>query len=153
MPNLDKFFNPESIAVIGASRSPEKIGYTILENLKVTFQGKLYPINPNATEILGLTAYSSVLEVEEKIDLVVIAVPQKIVKSVVEDCIKKKIRAAVIISSGYSEVGNKEAEEELKNLAKGKIRIIDPETIYLYLPKNYFEPKTLINVLRMVLNL
>jgi acetyl coenzyme A synthetase (ADP forming)-like protein len=132
MPNLDKFFNPESIAVIGASRSPEKIGYTILENLKVTFQGKLYPINPNTTEILGLTAYSSVEEVEEKIDLAVIAVPQKIVKSVVEECIKMKIKAAIIISSGYSEVGNKEAEEELKKLAKGKIRIIGPNCIGIY---------------------
>ena len=67
--SLEKFFNPNSIAVIGASRTPGKIGHTILENLKYSFKGKIYPINPNAGEILGLTAYSSVLDVEEPVDL------------------------------------------------------------------------------------
>jgi len=129
---LDAFFEPESIAVIGASRSEEKLGYSILENLKVTFPGKIYPINPNAVEISGLTAFPSVLEVEEPIDLAVIVIPADLVKSAVEDCIKKKIKAAVIISSGFSEIGNKEAEEELKKISKGKIKLIGPNCVGIY---------------------
>lgn len=132
MPYLDKFFEPESVAVIGASRSPEKIGHTILENVKISFQGKIYPINPNAGEILGLEAFPSVLDVEEPIDLAVIAIPAEKVKSVVEECIEKKIKACIIISSGFSEIGNKELEEELKKTSKGKIRIIGPNCIGNY---------------------
>ena len=94
---LEKFFNPTSIAVIGASRTPGKIGFTILENLKFSFKEKLYPINPNAGEILGLTSYSSVLDVEEPIDLGIIVVPVEIVKDVFLECKKKKIRAVIII--------------------------------------------------------
>ncbi len=131
--NLNGFFNPESIVVIGASRSPEKIGHLILQNLKVTFQGKIYPINPNATEILGLKCFSSVLEIEDDSpDLAIIVLPAKEVKKVVLECIKKKIRSAVIISSGFSEVGNKEAEEELKKISKKKIRIIGPNCVGIY---------------------
>ena len=89
--SLLKFFTPSSIAVIGASRTQEKLGYTILENLKYSFKGKIYPINPNAGEILGLTSYSSVLDVEEPIDLAVIAVPAEMVKNVLLECKKKKV--------------------------------------------------------------
>ena len=73
--SLDKFFNPKSVAVIGASRSAGKLGYTILENLKLSFNGKIYPINPNSGEILGLITYPSVLEIEEPIDLAIIVIP------------------------------------------------------------------------------
>lgn len=131
--NLDAFFNPKCIAVIGASRSPEKLGYLILENLKVTFQGKIYPINPNASEILGLACLPSILDIEDIIpDMAIIAVPAAEVKKVLSDCIKKKIKAAVIITSGFSEIGNKEAELELKNMAKGKIRLIGPNCVGIY---------------------
>ncbi|MEM5778581.1 MAG: CoA-binding protein [Candidatus Aenigmatarchaeota archaeon] len=130
---LDKFFNPKSVAVIGASRNPGKLGYTILENLKMSFNGKLYPINPNAGEILGLIAYPSVLNVKDPIDLAIIVVPAEIVKNVVLECIKKKISHIIIISSGFSEIGEKERELELKNLCKTKkIRIIGPNGIGIY---------------------
>lgn len=130
---LDKFFNPKSVAVIGASRTPGKLGYTILENLKISFNGKLYPINPNAGEILGLIAYPSVLNVKDQIDLAIIVVPAEIVKNVVLECIKKKISHIIIISSGFSEIGEKERELELKNLCKTKkIRIIGPNGIGIY---------------------
>lgn len=131
MPELELFFNPKSIAVVGASRTPGKIGYAILENLKLTFGGKLYPINPQATEILSLNAYPSVIAVPEPIDLAVIAVPAEVVKAVLNECIKKKIKAAVIISSGFSEIGEKEREEELKKL-KGKIRMLGPNCVGVY---------------------
>ncbi len=131
--SLNEFFNPKSIAIIGASRTPGKIGYTILENLKNSFNGKIYPINPNAKEILGLTTYPSVLNVKEKIDLAIVVVPAEIVKNVVKECVKKKIKAIVIISSGFSEIGEKERELELKKICKGKkTRIIGPNCIGIY---------------------
>jgi len=131
--NLDKFFNPKSIAVIGASRTPGKLGYTILENLKLSFNGKLYPINPNSGEILGLITYPSVLDVKDPVDLAIIVVPAEIVKSVLLECIKKKIDHIIIISSGFSEIGEKERELELKKLAESKkIRIMGPNCIGIY---------------------
>ena len=131
--SMGKFFNPNSIAVIGASRTQGKIGYTILENLKYSFKGKIYPINPNAGEILGLTSYSSILDVEEPIDLAVIVVPSEMVKDILLECKKKKIGAVIIISSGFSEIGEKERELELKNILKGsKIRVIGPNCIGIY---------------------
>ena len=112
--SFDKFFNPKSVAVIGASRSPEKLGYSILENIKLSFKGKIYPINPNATEILGIKAYPSVIEVEEPIYHAIIVVPAEMVKNILLECIKKKISVCTIISSGFSEIGEKERELELK---------------------------------------
>lgn len=132
MQNLDSFFNPQSIAVIGASRTQGKIGYTILENIKLSFKGKIYPINPNATEILGLSCYPSVLDIKEPIDLAVIAVPAEIVNKVVEECVKKRIRSIIIISSGFSEIGEKERELELRSISKGKARIIGPNCLGTY---------------------
>jgi len=130
---LDEFFNPKSIAIIGASRTPGKLGYSILENLKISFNGKIYPINPNTGEILGLITYPSVLEVKEPIDHAVIVVPAEIVKKVLEECIKKKIKAVTIISSGFSEIGENERELELKKLLKSKkIRIMGPNCIGIY---------------------
>jgi len=129
--SLDKFFNPKSIAVIGASRTAGKLGYTILENLKLSFNGKIYPINPNAGEILGLIAYPSVLDIKEPIELAVIVVPAELVKKILEECVKKKIGHIIIISSGFSEIGEKERELELKKVKKDA-RIIGPNCIGVY---------------------
>lgn len=130
---FDKFFNPKAIAVVGASRTPGKLGYTILENLKYSFKGKIYPINPSAEDILGLKSYISVLDVEEPIDHAIIVVPAELVKKVVEEGIKKKISVFTIISSGFSEIGEKEKELELKKLCEHKkIRIIGPNCIGIY---------------------
>jgi len=130
---LEEFFNPESIAVIGASRTPGKLGYTILENLKISFKGNLYPINPNTGEILGLESYPSILDVEEPIGLAIIVVPSEIVEKVLKECVEKKIKAIIIISSGFSEIGKKEVELELKRIIKGrKTRIIGPNCLGVY---------------------
>ena len=130
---LDKFFNPKSIAVIGASRKPGKVGYAILENLKRSFSGKIYPINPNASEILGLKCYPSVLDIDEKIDLAIIAVKAEIVESVVKECKKAGIKNVIIISSGFSEVGNEKSEKNLQNFVKkNKIRVIGPNCIGVF---------------------
>jgi acetate---CoA ligase (ADP-forming) len=133
MSSLDKFFIPKSIAVVGASRTPGKLGYTILENLKGSFKGIIYPINPNAEKILDLTCYPSLSAVVEPIDQAIIVVPVEMVKGVIEEGISKKISAFTIITSGFSEIGQKERELELQKLCKTKkIRIIGPNCVGLY---------------------
>ena len=103
---LDIFFSPKSVAVIGASRTPGKMGYMILENLKTTFLGKIYPINPNTNEMFGMASFPSVLGIEEPIDLAIIALKAEAVPTILEECIKKKIKGAIIVSSGFAEAGN-----------------------------------------------
>lgn len=134
MPALDVLFKPKSVAVIGASRTPGKIGYAILDSIKRSFSGKIYPINPEASEIMGLTAYPSVLKVEEPIDLAVIAVKAEKVKDIILECKRKKIKAAIVISSGFSEIGNKEGELELEKAGKD-IRILGPNCLGVFAPK------------------
>ncbi len=123
--SLDKFFYARSVAVIGASREVGKVGYTILESLKQGYTGKIFPINPTTDEILGLKCYKSVLDVVDIIDVAVIAVPKGVVPRVLKDCVKIGVEAVVIITSGYSEIGDKKSEQELLKIIKGtKTRII-----------------------------
>ncbi|MEM2929804.1 MAG: acetate--CoA ligase family protein [Thermoproteota archaeon] len=103
---LEAFFNPESVAVIGASREEGKVGHRIFRNMVDSgFKGRLYPINPNAEEILGYRCYASVKDVEDNVDLAVIAVPAKVVPRVAEDCGRKGVRGLIVISAGFSETG------------------------------------------------
>ena len=135
---LRAFFEPTGVAIIGASHTPGKIGYQIVENFvkkkeKGVFGGEIYLINPKGGEILGYKVYRSVLDVKEKIDHAVIAVPAKVVPKVLEDCGKKGIEAVVIISAGFSETGNYEAERELKRIArKYGMRVIGPNCLGIY---------------------
>lgn len=133
MSSLDKFFIPRSIAVVGASRTPGKLGYTILENLKGSFRGGIFPINPNAEKILDIKCYPSLSSIEEPVDMAVIVVPVEMVKQALEEGISKKISAFTIITSGFSEIGQKERELELQKLCKEKkIRIIGPNCVGIY---------------------
>ncbi|MCS7138551.1 MAG: acetate--CoA ligase family protein [Crenarchaeota archaeon] len=103
---LEAFLNPKSVAVIGASREEKKVGHRILRNLiNSGFKGSIYPINPNADTILGYKCYKSVNEVEEDVDLAIIAVPAKTVLEVVEECGRKGVKGIVVISAGFSEIG------------------------------------------------
>src|SRR3990172_8587733 len=130
---LDMFFKPASVALIGASRTPGKIGYTILDSLKTSFPGKIYPINPEANEIGCLTSYPSILEVPEPVDLAIVAVKAEIVPKALEECNKKKIRHIIIISAGFKEIGNIKGEKELENAIEGKdIRVIGPNCLGIF---------------------
>jgi acetyltransferase len=112
-------FEPDSIAVIGASREPEKIGYQCLKNLlEGKYEGKIYPINPNAEEIMGLRCFPSVADVPGEVDLALVVVQAKIAKGVVEDCAKKGVKTIAMITAGFSEVGNKEGEDEIVRLCR-----------------------------------
>src|SRR3989338_5788945 len=122
--DIINFFEPDVIAVIGASNNEGKVGYSLMRNLN-NFKGIIVPVNIHEEEILGKKAYKSVLNYEDKIELAVIAVPAKIVKSVLIECGKKKIKNVIIISAGFSEIGNVKGEEELKKIAKKyRIRIL-----------------------------
>ena len=126
--NLDALFKPKSVAVVGASRKPGKIGYTILRNIvEYGFKGKIYPINPKATEILGLKAYPSVKAVPDDIDMAVIAIPASKVLDVAKECGEKGVKVLVVITSGFAEVGNVEAEKKLVEIAhEHGMRVIGP---------------------------
>ncbi|MBS3171985.1 CoA-binding protein [Candidatus Woesearchaeota archaeon] len=129
---MKEFFRPKSIAVIGVSREENKIGHVIFKNL-LEAKFKVYPITPNAQEILGVRCYSSVAEVKDNIELAIICVHQSLVMSILEDCNYMKIKNVLIISSGFSEVGNVKAEEELKEYTtKNNIRVIGPNCLGLY---------------------
>ncbi len=127
-----KLLRPESVAVIGASRHPEKIGYQVVKNLLDSGfpRDKIFPVNPRAKEILGLKAYPTILDVPEPVDLAVIVVPAPIVPRVLEEAGKKGVKAAAIITSGFKEIGNVEAERRLVEIArKYGMRILGPNIV------------------------
>lgn len=132
---LDNFFRPKSIAVIGASRTPGKVGYDILKNIiQYGFDGKVYPINPGASEILGKKTFPTIIDVPENIDLAVIVVPAKNVLEVIEQCGKKKIDSAIIITAGFRESGlegNKLEQELIRTAEKSGVRFIGPNCLGL----------------------
>ena len=118
---LEYFFNPQSVAVIGASRNPAKVGYSILSNIIDSgYRGKIYPVNPKAEEVLGYKCYSSVLEIDDDLDLAVIAIPAKLVIQIIKDCAEKNLKSIIIVSAGFKEIGIEGAhlERELIRLCK-----------------------------------
>nr|MDO8099394.1 CoA-binding protein [Candidatus Njordarchaeota archaeon] len=133
---LEHFFRPKSITVVGASRQPRKIGHVIFKNLiELGFPGKVYPVNPNATEIMGLKAYRSISEIDDEVELAVIATPSSIVPDSMEDCARSHVKAAIIISGGFKETGEngKKLEEQVLNTARNAgIRVIGPNCMGIY---------------------
>lgn len=135
---MDKFFEPKSVAVIGASAKKGKIGYQILKNI-LECNVKVYPINPKRKEILGVKCYKSIEEIDDDIDLAVIAIDAEECIDVIEKCGKKGIKNVVIISGGFKEVGNEDLEKELISIAKKyDVRIIGPNCIGVFNGKNGF---------------
>ncbi len=130
---LSKLFRPASIAVIGASRDPDKLGYAVLKNLKEGgFPGPLYPVNPKADQVMGLPALASVLDIPGPVDLAVIVIPYRFVPDVLEQCGQKGIPAAIVISAGFREAGREglEREGELIRIARQYgIRLVGPNCL------------------------
>ncbi|MDP3918770.1 MAG: CoA-binding protein [Nanoarchaeota archaeon] len=125
---MQQFFNPRSIAVIGASKKKDKIGRIIFDQLNPKF--KTYPINPSTKNIAGVKTYSSVSEIKGNIDLAIIAIPSQLVIQSVEDCGKKGIQHVIIITSGFKEIGNVRLEYELyKTLEKYNIKCMGPNCL------------------------
>ncbi len=134
--DLDSFFRPRAVAVIGASSKPGKIGHESLRSLVMSgYSGKVYPINPRAEEILGLKAYPSILDVPGEVDLAVITLPAPVVPDAMKQCAEKKVKAVVIISGGFGEAGpqGKELEDEVVMIARENgMRIIGPNCIGVF---------------------
>lgn len=131
--SISYFFHPSSIAVIGASTDPDKVGHTVLKNIIDSgFNGKVYPINPGADEILGYKAYQSVLDVEEDIEIAIFVIPSKYVSSVAEECGEKGVKGLIVISAGFKEIGGEgvKREQELVEIAdKYDMRVLGPNCL------------------------
>ncbi|MDB9453843.1 bifunctional acetate--CoA ligase family protein/GNAT family N-acetyltransferase [Dolichospermum circinale CS-534/05] len=130
---LDAIFQPQTVAVIGATEKPGSVGRTLLWNLITNpFGGTVFPINLYRHSVLGIKAYATIFDVPEKIDLAVIATPAPTVPKIISDCVDAGIKGAIIISAGFKESGEKGLvleQEILQQAQGGKIRIIGPNCL------------------------
>ena len=139
---MKALFEPRSVAVIGASQRNKSVGYGVVKSLvsggvfktkyAKSFKGKIYPINPKTKNILGQKCYSDITQVSGIVDLAIICVPAKIVLPVIKQCVKKKVKFAVIISAGFGELGakGKKLQENITKVAKkGKLRVVGPNCL------------------------
>ena len=136
---MDRIMNPRAVAVIGASDGEGKIGNSVMKNIiNGGYAGELYPINPKADEILGKKAYKSVKDVPGEIDVAVFAVPARFCAGAMEEVGQKGIPGAIMIPSGFAEVGETQAQDELLAVArKHGVRIMGPNIYgYYYTPSN-----------------
>jgi len=135
---MNSFFQPKSVAVIGASKRINKAGHVIFKNFvenkrREVFKGELYAVNPNEKYVLNYESYPSPLKIVGDVELIVIVIPAQAVPQVMKDAAKKGVKAAVIVSSGFSEIGNKKLEDEVVATAKkAKIRILGPNCLGVY---------------------
>ncbi len=135
---MDAFFNPKSVAIVGASKKIHKAGHVIFKNFvenkrRGVFKGELYPVNPHEDYILGYKSHTSLAKIPAEIESVVIVVPAAAVLQVMKDAAAKGARAAVIITAGFSEIGNVELENAIVSAAKkADIRILGPNCLGVY---------------------
>ncbi len=118
--NLIPMLKPDSVAIIGASRDPDKVGHVILQNyINAGYSGRLYAVNKKADgDIMGVKTFVSVADIKDKIDLAVIAVPAQFVPKVLEECGKAGVRTAVVVSGGFAEIGNTQLQDEMVSIAE-----------------------------------
>jgi len=123
---LTNFFRPKNIALIGASDHPDKVGGVLMKKLR-GFKGKIIPVNPKHSEIFGVKCYKSVGEYNGEIDLAIIAIPAEFVNNSIGECGKRSIKNIIIITAGFSEIGNIDEERQILDVAKKYgIRILGP---------------------------
>ncbi len=128
---LNSLLTPKSVAVVGASATPGKIGYSVMKNLiEGGYKGKIYPINPSGEDILGIKCYASITDVPGEVDAAIITIPSKLVDSVIDDLGRKGVKGLIVITSGYSEVGNRDLENALVKKANGySMRVLGPNIV------------------------
>jgi acetate---CoA ligase (ADP-forming) len=111
---LNGLIRPQNVAIIGASATPGKIGHTVVKNLiEGGYKGGIYPVNPDSEEILGKKVYKSVKDIPGPVDAAIITIPAKYVSPVIDECGQKKVKGLIVITSGFSEVGRKDLEDEM----------------------------------------
>ncbi|MEQ8778523.1 MAG: acetate--CoA ligase family protein [Roseibium album] len=129
---LNSIFKARSIAIVGASKDPSKRGNQAIRKLRADgYEGRIFPINPKETEILGIGAYPSILAVRERIDVVLICTPARTLPSILEQCGQKNVPGAVILAAGFSEIGAEGeaiAQATLEAARKNNVRVIGPNT-------------------------
>jgi len=131
--SLQNFFCPDSVAVIGAAREEKKVGRIIFDNIiNSGYKGKLFPVNLKADKIHGIKCYHSVLDIPNDLDLAIIVIPAQFVSQVLEECSKKNMKWAIVISAGFKETGIEGAKRERQLIEKAKdygIRILGPNCL------------------------
>ena len=130
---LDGLFYPKRVAIIGASNTPGKVGYSIIKNLvDADFSGEIFPVNLKEKEVQGIECFPSVLKIKKSVDLAIIVIPAQFVPSVINECAKKGIKNVVIITAGFSETGKdgQKLEEELRKIVEeNKMNVVGPNTL------------------------
>jgi len=138
---LDTFFNPSTVAIIGATKKTDKAGHVIFKNFannkkRGIFKGKIYPVNPREETIIGFKCYRKITEIPGEVELVVIVVPAKVVPQIMIDAVSKKVKTAIIITAGFREIGKTEFEKILvKTASDAGIRILGPNCLGVYYSK------------------
>ncbi|MEP7103156.1 MAG: acetate--CoA ligase family protein [Candidatus Dojkabacteria bacterium] len=140
MGKLNSLFNPKSVAIVGVSEDPAKLGSVMLSNLNEgKYKGEIYPVNPKYKELFGYKCYPKVSSIKEDVDCAIIVIPAGVVPEILEDCGIKKVKTAIIISAGFKEVGpvGEELEKRISSIArKYNIRILGPNCLGAIVPKN-----------------
>ncbi|MCX8184678.1 MAG: CoA-binding protein [Sulfolobales archaeon] len=137
MSNLKDLFNPRGIAVIGASRDPTKIGHIILKNIvEYGYRRGIYPVNPSVSDVMGLKTYPAVSTISDKVDVVIVSIPNTKVPEAIDDAGKAGVKHAVVIASGFKEIGNVDLENEVVRRARRHgMRVLGPNIFgYVYTP-------------------
>ncbi len=138
--SLEKFFNPESVAIVGASQTKGKVGYEILTNMvKAGFKGEIFPVNHKAKTIENLTCYPNLEAIGQTPDLVIIIIPAKFVASIMQECVKLGVKSVIIITAGFKEIGKEgqKLEQQVTQIAKhGGIRVIGPNCLGVIAPSS-----------------
>jgi len=133
LPNLDAIFSPQSVAVVGASTTPGKVGHDIFANiLKGGYRGILYPVNPNAKSVLSVRAYANILDIPDDVDLAIIILPPRVALKAIKEAIEKGVKGVVIVSAGFREVGGEGLEIENQIVAickKAGVRVVGPNCL------------------------
>ena len=127
-------FEPRSIAIVGASSDKSKIGYAVLKNIQSGgYKGKIYPVNPSGGDMAGIPVFRSILDIGEEIDVACITIPAKHVFGAISQCADRGVKHCIIITSGFSEVGNFEEEKRIVDYARSRgMRILGPNVFGVY---------------------
>ena len=143
---FEAVFNPQSIAIVGASSERKIGGLAVSHLLRAGYKGKIFPVNPKEREILGLKAYPSLREIPEPVDYVIIMVPAAAVLGVIDDCVVKKVKVVQMFTAGFSETGEEEPtrleREIVARARRAGIRLIGPNCVGISVPAKHIPVET-----------
>jgi acetate---CoA ligase (ADP-forming) subunit alpha len=134
--NLDMVFNPKTVAIIGASATPNKIGNVLVKNFAdARFQGRVCPVNPKYQDIMGFKCYPSVKDIPGKVDCVIVATPAETVPGVMEECAEKKVGGVIILSGGFEEIKRDDLAARIREISmKNGIPVVGPNCLGVFDP-------------------